>query len=67
MMKVGEIATGDAADVTKLASLGGTADKTPLQSSVDNFYFTNPIARASAVMAECAALASGRPAMTAAE
>jgi NADH dehydrogenase/NADH:ubiquinone oxidoreductase subunit G len=36
-------------------------------SSVDNFYFTNPIARCSAVMAECSAIAVGRPVMTAAE
>jgi NADH-quinone oxidoreductase subunit G len=28
-------------------------------SPVANFYLTNPIARASAVMAECSALASG--------
>jgi NADH-quinone oxidoreductase subunit G len=27
---------------------------------VDDFYLTNPIARASAVMAECSALAKGR-------
>ena len=29
-------------------------------SAVDDFYLTNPIARASAVMAECSALAKGR-------
>jgi NADH-quinone oxidoreductase subunit G len=67
LMRAGEIAPGDAADLTKLASFGGNTDKAPLLSSVDNFYFTNPIARCSAVMAECAAIASGRPAMTAAE
>ena len=43
----------------KLAALGGTADKAPFVSSVEDFYFTNPIARASAVMAECSALAPG--------
>ena len=67
LLRAGEIAPGDAADLTKLASFGGNTDKAPLLSSVDNFYFTNPIARCSAVMAECAAIASGRPAMTAAE
>ena len=67
LMRAGEIAPADAADLKKLAGLGGTTDKAPLLSSVDNFYFTNPIARCSAVMAECAAIASGRPAMTAAE
>jgi NADH-quinone oxidoreductase subunit G len=43
--------------VRKLASLGGTMDKTPFRSAIDDFYLTNPIARASAVMAECSALA----------
>jgi NADH-quinone oxidoreductase subunit G len=67
LLRVDEIAAGDVADLTKLASLGGNTDKAPLLSSVDNFYFTNPIARCSAVMAECSAIAAGRPAMTAAE
>ena len=39
----------------------------PLRSPVDDFYFTNPIARASAVMAECSAIAEGAAALTAAE
>jgi len=67
LMRTGEIAPADAADLKKLASLGGNTDKAPLLSSVDNFYFTNPIARCSAVMAECSAIAAGRPVMTAAE
>jgi NADH-quinone oxidoreductase subunit G len=67
MMRIGQIAPGAAADVQKLAALGGSADKSPLLSSIADFYFTNPIARASAVMAECSAIAHGRPAMTAAE
>jgi NADH-quinone oxidoreductase subunit G len=67
LLKLAEITPGDAGDVKKLAAVGGTPDKAPLQSSVDNFYFTNAIARCSAVMAECSAIASGRPAMTAAE
>ena len=44
-----------------------TPDKAPFRSPIDDFYLTNPIARASAVMAECSALAEGRAAMTAAE
>jgi NADH-quinone oxidoreductase subunit G len=67
LIRAGEIAPADAADLKKLASLGGNTDKAPLLSSVDNFYFTNPIARCSAVMAECSAIAVGRPVMTAAE
>ncbi|MGO9629449.1 MAG: molybdopterin-dependent oxidoreductase, partial [Xanthobacteraceae bacterium] len=67
MMRLGQIAPGDAADIQKLAALGGAADKAPLRSNIADFYFTNPIARASAVMAECSAIAHGRTAMTAAE
>ena len=63
---IDDIEAGDPATVTKLARLGGTAEKSPLRSSVENFYLTNPIARASAVMAECSALTSGA-AKTAAE
>ena len=66
-MRIGEIASADAADIQKLAGLSGATDRAPFLSSVDNFYFTNPIARCSAIMAECSALATGRPAMTAAE
>jgi NADH-quinone oxidoreductase subunit G len=58
LMRIDQIAAGDAADIGKLAKLGGTADKAPLTSSVGDFYFTNPIARASAIMAECSALAN---------
>ena len=67
MMRLGQIAPGEPADIQKLAALGGTADKSPFQSSIADFYFTNPIARASAVMAECSAIAHGRTAMTATE
>jgi NADH-quinone oxidoreductase subunit G len=54
------------AAIEKLAALGGKAEKTPFHSPVRDFYLTNAIARASAVMAECSALASGKLA-TAAE
>ena len=57
LMRIGQIAAGNPADIEKLAAFGGTPDKAPLRSSVTDFYFTNPIARASAVMAECSALA----------
>ena len=65
-MRLDQIAAGAAADIEKLAKLGGTADKAPLRSSVTDFYLTNPIARASATMAECSALANAA-AKTAAE
>jgi len=58
LMRVDQIAPADAADIGKLAKLGGAADKAPLRSQVADFYLTNPIARASAIMAECSALAN---------
>jgi NADH-quinone oxidoreductase subunit G len=57
LMQIDQIAPGDAADIAKLAKLGGTPDKAPFGSAVGDFYLSNPIARASAVMAECSALA----------
>jgi NADH-quinone oxidoreductase subunit G len=47
------------ADVAALAELGhvkGKASNVPFQSPVKDFYFTNPIARASKIMADCSAL-----------
>src|SRR5262249_42354015 len=67
LLRVGQITPGDAAEIRKLATLAGNTDKAPFTSIVDDFYLTNPIARASAVMAECSALALGRAAATAAE
>jgi NADH-quinone oxidoreductase subunit G len=67
MTRLGQIAPGEAADIQKLAALGGSVDKAPFHSSVADFYFTNPIARASAVMAECSAVAYGRTAKAMAE
>jgi NADH-quinone oxidoreductase subunit G len=70
LMRVGQIAPGDAGDIAKLAKFGGSLEKASLRSAVTDFYFTNPIARASAIMAECSALAQAaakKPSMTAAE
>src|SRR5262249_22660660 len=59
LQRVDAIAPGNPADIDKLAGLGGTPDKAPFRSAIEDFYFTNPIARASAVMAECSAIAEG--------
>jgi NADH-quinone oxidoreductase subunit G len=56
---IDEILPGSAADIGKAAQLGGALTKTAFASPVEDFYLTNPIARASAVMAECSALARG--------
>jgi NADH-quinone oxidoreductase subunit G len=54
---IDEIRHGAAADVANAAKLGGRLGKAAFTSPVKDFYLTNPIARASAVMAECSALA----------
>jgi NADH-quinone oxidoreductase subunit G len=66
LMRVDQIEAGDPADVRKLAGAGGSVEKTPFKPVIADFYMTNPIARASAVMAECSRLASGQL-LTAAE
>jgi NADH-quinone oxidoreductase subunit G len=48
------------ADIDGLARLGGRPDKAPFRSAVADFYLTNPITRASLIMAECSALAAGK-------
>lgn len=66
LMRIDQIEPGTAAQVKAVAGKDGKVDKSPLKSSVEDFYLTNPIARASAVMAECSRLAAGRM-LTAAE
>ncbi|PHP68413.1 NADH-quinone oxidoreductase subunit G [Zhengella mangrovi] len=51
------IAETGTAGIEALAKKGGRLNKAPFQSAVSDFYLTNPVARASAVMAECSALA----------
>jgi NADH-quinone oxidoreductase subunit G len=66
LMRLDQIEAGEADDIKTLAGKGGNVDKAPFKAAVDDFYLTNPIARASAVMAECSRLASGQM-LTAAE
>ena len=66
LMRLDEITPADAAAVLTLAGRGGKTDATPFKAAYASYYLTNPIARASAVMAECARLASGQM-LTAAE
>jgi NADH-quinone oxidoreductase subunit G len=67
LARIDHIAAGETATIEKLAARGGTPDKVPFVSAFDDFYLTNPIARASAVMAECSVIAEGQAALTAAE
>ena len=66
LMRIDQIEAGKATDIKTLAGKGGSIEKGPFKSSVEDFYLTNPIARASAVMAECSRLASAHM-LTAAE
>jgi NADH-quinone oxidoreductase subunit G len=67
LARIGQIMPGGPSDIRQLSLLGGTPDKAPFRSVIEDFYLTNPIARASAVMAECSALAESQPTMSAAE
>jgi NADH-quinone oxidoreductase subunit G len=60
LMRVDQIEPGKAGDIKSLAGKGGTLEKPAFKPLVEDFYLTNPIARASAVMAECSRLASGQ-------
>jgi len=66
LIRVDRIEVGKSDDIKTLAAKGGSVEKAPFKAAVEDFYLTNPIARASAVMAECSRLASGRM-LTAAE
>ncbi|PZQ18022.1 MAG: NADH-quinone oxidoreductase subunit G [Ancylobacter novellus] len=54
-----QIAAGDAGDAQRLAGQGGSFSDGPFRNAIHDFYLTNPIARASAVMAEMSALRRG--------
>jgi NADH-quinone oxidoreductase subunit G len=66
LAQVDEIAPTSSDDLRALVARGGKTTNDPFVNVIEDFYLTNPIARASAVMAECSALAAGRLA-TAAE
>ena len=67
MQRLDTITPADAEDVRRLAGLRGEMGSAPFQSPIEDFYMTNPIARASAVMAECSAIAERATSAIAAE
>ncbi len=67
LARIDQIEAADPAAVAALAKAKGKTDRAGFVSPVADFYFTNPVARASAVMAECSAIAEGAASMTAAE
>ncbi len=66
MAAVDAVRRAEGADFGRLASLGGSIAGPKFASPIKDFYLTNPIARASAVLAECSAMRLG-PAAEAAE
>jgi NADH-quinone oxidoreductase subunit G len=59
LARIDQIAPGSVADVAKLGKAAIKTKSAPFGSAVTDFYLSNPIARASAVMGECAAMAAG--------
>ena len=55
MARIDDVVAGGASNLP-----AGTMGHAPFVNAVQDFFLTNPIARASAVMAECSALAKGR-------
>jgi NADH-quinone oxidoreductase subunit G len=67
LQRLGQIAPGQRAEIAALAARGGAVEKAAFGRALDDFYLTNPIARASATMAECSVIAERQGALTAAE
>lgn len=59
MAQIDAVAAGQVADLVALGAKAAPVKGVAFVSAVTDFYLTNPIARASAVMAECSALAKG--------
>jgi NADH-quinone oxidoreductase subunit G len=54
------VVPADPAPLAQLAEFGGEVSSAPFASPVKDYYLTNPIARASRIMAECSALRASR-------
>ena len=57
---IDQVEAADGAGLAELTKPGGRINSAPFASPVSDFYLTNPIARASAVMAGCSALRRGQ-------
>ncbi|MCB1491507.1 MAG: molybdopterin-dependent oxidoreductase, partial [Rhodobiaceae bacterium] len=60
MMRLDAVEPADASVFQAIAGWGGGTSDAGFASPIADFYFTNPICRASQVMAECSALAASR-------
>jgi NADH-quinone oxidoreductase subunit G len=56
LRRIGQIAPGDPSGIRELADAGGQWGAEPFPEAVRDFYFTNPIARASRIMADMSRL-----------
>ena len=56
LAQIGSVGASDSADLSKISALAGEASDAPFNSSIGDFYLTNPIARASKTMATCSGL-----------
>ena len=63
--RIDQAESADPAAVAAVAGLAGSVERTAFGAAIADFYLTNPIARASAVMAECSALRLGGTAVAA--
>lgn len=57
---IDEIVPADPAQLSEFAESGGELASAPFASPIKDYYLTNPIARASRIMAECSALRATR-------
>ncbi len=60
LAQLDQVHKADAAALNELQEAAGQFSSAPFASPIKDFYFTNPIARASRTMAECSALRRGR-------
>jgi NADH-quinone oxidoreductase subunit G len=67
LARLDSVAPADPAAITKLAAHGGSMSGFPFKNAIRDFYLTNPIARASTVMGELAALTANAAPRVAAE
>jgi NADH-quinone oxidoreductase subunit G len=67
LARLDSTAPADPSAIIKLANIGGTMNGLPFTNAVREFYLTNPIARASTVMGELAALSANTAPRVAAE
>jgi NADH-quinone oxidoreductase subunit G len=67
LQRIDQVVPAERAEIAALAARGGALEKSAFGRALDDFYLTNPIARASAIMAECSRIAEGHGALTAAE